>query len=250
MPVKGGKGAKKTASPKRGPAKKRASKKTQQSPAPVQPGEKNRTAIYLLVILCLITAIVLLLNKFDRPGNVRPVETRKNSPAYKEADKTADLTEKRTPDDNGTDKKTENKDRIAVRDIKVYFFKLNEKTEKVNLLPVNRRVEGTSPVDGAMKELIRGPSKKEKGSGILSAMPQDLRVRGIKISNRIAEIDFNGAIEKDGEGSILMNRLDQIVYTATQFDGIEGVVIKINGKRRNSIGSDGLSVNGPLKRRK
>jgi spore germination protein GerM len=45
-----------------------------------------------------------------------------------------------------------------------------------------------------------------------------------------------------------MNRIEQIVFTATQFEGVEGVVIKINGVERSTIGPDGLALARPLTR--
>ncbi len=80
-------------------------------------------------------------------------------------------------------------------------------------------------------------------------MPAGLRVRSVTVKHRIAEIDFNSAIEENAAGSILIGRLDQIVYTATELGGVDSVVIKINGRRRQFIGSDGLSIGGPMHRR-
>jgi len=76
-----------------------------------------------------------------------------------------------------------------------------------------------------------------------------MRINSVKIRNKTAEIDFNSAIEYGAAGSILLNRLDQIVYTATQFSGVGSVIIKINGKARQTLGADGLSISGPLHRR-
>jgi spore germination protein GerM len=42
----------------------------------------------------------------------------------------------------------------------------------------------------------------------------------VSIINNIAFINFNSALEEGAAGNILMNRLDQIVYTATQFDNV------------------------------
>jgi spore germination protein GerM len=67
--------------------------------------------------------------------------------------------------------------------------------------------------------------------------------------NKSVEIDFNSSLEKGGAGNIIINRIDQIVYTMTQFKDINSIIIKINGQRRNSIGADGLSISGPIHRR-
>ena len=84
---------------------------------------------------------------------------------------------------------------------------------------------------------------------MLTAVPHGLRVNGIRLKNGTAEIDFNGAIEQGAGGSVLINRIDQIVYTATQFPNVRSIVIKINGRPRQTLGMDGLSIGGPLHRR-
>ena len=126
----------------------------------------------------------------------------------------------------------------------------DEKTEKMSLIPMKRRVSSDTPIRGALNELLKGPSKNEEGRGLLTAMPENLRIRDIKIEKKTAVVDFNDAIEENANGNILLMRVDQIVYTATQFKNIDSVLIKINGKRRSFLGGDGLSIGGPITRRK
>ena len=47
-----------------------------------------------------------------------------------------------------------------------------------------------------------------------------------------------------------MSRIDQIIWTATQIDGINGVQIKINGKTKSTLGNEGISISGVLTRKK
>jgi spore germination protein GerM len=135
------------------------------------------------------------------------------------------------------------------RSIDVYFLRLNESDEKFHLVSVKRSVEGDSPLQSSMEALIRGPSSGELKKGYLSAVPGTLRVRRVTVNGKVATIDFSGAIEEGAAGNVLMHRLDQIVYTATQFDSIDSVIIMVDGKRRSSLGGDGLSISGPLHRR-
>lgn len=79
-------------------------------------------------------------------------------------------------------------------------------------------------------------------------MPSNLKIRNIDIKGKTAEIDFNSAIEEGAAGDILLKRIQQIVHTATQFDDVDSIIIKINGQRRKTIGGDGLSIGGPLRR--
>ncbi len=244
------------------------------SPAAVpRKAEKGKNPIYVLIIMALVTAIALMVNRYslrdegerdkpkkkqqpvsietqDRKNEREKREEKKTSPDKKEKiEKTgkaekAEKIEKREPSE-----KKEASDKPATEQVKVYFVKLNEKSEKMYLAPVARTVRGGPLVENAMKELIRGPTSAEKKKGHLTAVPAGLRVNSVKIRNQSAEIDFNAAIEQGATGSILIHRIDQIVYTATQFPNVKSVVIKINGKQRQTLGTDGLSIGGPLHRR-
>jgi spore germination protein GerM len=143
----------------------------------------------------------------------------------------------------------EEKKEIIESKVKVFFLRVNDRTERVSLVPVTRTIKGSASLEKALGELIKGPNQTERGKGLLSAVPSNIKVRGVSVKNGIAEIDFNDAVERNAAGSILISRLDQIVYTATEMDGIRGVIIKINGRRRQVFGSDGLSIGGPLHRR-
>ncbi|MBN2157782.1 MAG: GerMN domain-containing protein [Spirochaetes bacterium] len=233
--------------------KKTKSSKTGAAAASKENGGRSRNAVYVLVIMGLITALALLSNRFISRHKMSPdVKTEKSIPfeniSEKDEKPIPDREEKaRKPEPGETAVSTEKPEKKSV---KVYFVKLNEKTEKLYLSPVNRKVERNAMLENAIKELIRGPSSGEKRNGYLNAVPADLRINGIRLRNRTAEIDFNGAIERGATGSILLNRIDQIIYTATQFENVRSVVIKINGKTRQTLGSDGLSISGPLDRRR
>ena len=99
-----------------------------------------------------------------------------------------------------------------------------------------------------LEQLIKGPTPYEQGKGYITAVPSHLKIRNIDIKGKTAEIDFNGVIEEGAAGDILLKRIQQIVNTATQFDNIDSIIIKINGQRRKTIGGDGLSIGGPLRR--
>lgn len=115
-------------------------------------------------------------------------------------------------------------------------------------MPVVRTVNAHTPVKSALEELAKGPTANEEKKGLVNAVPSTLKVIDVSIINNIAFINFNSALEEGAAGNILMNRLDQIVYTATQFDNVEGIHILVNGQRKRFLGSDGISVAGPLRR--
>jgi len=223
---------------------------------------KDRSALSVLIIMGLVTVIIILLGKFYGGDEIKKkvvvkkdvISSKKNDRNKKE--KAHDRKEKKKSPDTLSDKQKKNdkndkkKDIASTVNVRVYFVKLNEKTEKIYLSSVTRKVDKNKKLNSALNELIKGTSSAEERKGFLTAVPKELRIRSVRVINRIAEIDFNSAIERGAGGNLMVNRLDQIVYTATQFDSVDSVVIKINGRRRSTLGGDGLSIGGPIHRRK
>ncbi|OHD69273.1 MAG: hypothetical protein A2W19_15900 [Spirochaetes bacterium RBG_16_49_21] len=223
-------------------------------------GGKGRNPAYVLVIMGLLTVLAVLVNRFyEKTGPVLKKDQNKFSNSEdlrKTAEPGNDAGMKPEQRDTGHLKDSKNeiiektsKEKPGQEDIKLFFIKFNEKTEKMYLSSVPRKVEKKSLLENAMKELIKGPTPSEKKKGLLTAVPHDLKLNSVRIKNRTAELDFNGTIERGASGSILLNRIDQIVYTATQFHTVNSVIIKINGKKQEALGADGLSIGGPLQRR-
>lgn len=223
-------------------------------------GDSGGKAFYVLAILVLLTAVVFLANRLYFQPGVKPVKDRPAA-RHETADAGSGDTEKKAEEKKDVGEKKDKKETVQgdkkdvadraltpAREVRLYFFRFNEKTEKVSLAYARRTIRADVPLLGAMQELARGLSKKEEQSGLLTALPAGLVVRGVVIKNGVAHVDFNEALERNAVGSILMNRIDQIVYTATQFDGVKGVVIKINGAERRTIGPDGLALANPLTR--
>jgi spore germination protein GerM len=223
----------------------------------------GRNSAYILIIMVLVTALVLLVNRFYDKTDHSLKKNQSSSVSVDDRNDKAELKKEseRAPEksDNKTVRESkeasvietpEKEYKPAGEEIKLYFIQFNQKTDKMYLSPVVRRVEKKSVLENTMKELIKGPTPLEKKKGLLSAVPADLKLNSVKIKNRIAELDFNSTIERGASGSILLNRIDQIVYTATQFPTINSIIIKINGRSQQSLGSDGLSIEGPLQRRR
>ncbi len=221
---------------------------------------RGRNAAYVLIIMVLLTALILVINKyFDivgpaQKGNPKepvaaeqkgvtdePQKTQKEKPEQeKQIRKEQGIETAKEPSEAKPDEEA----------VRLYFMQFNEKTEKMYLSTVFRRVEKKSLLENTIKELIKGPTFLEKKKGMLSAVPSDLKLNHVKVRNNTAELDFNSAIERGAGGSVLLNRIDQIVYTSTQFPEVKSVIIKINGRKQQSLGSDGLSIEGPLHRRR
>jgi len=165
-----------------------------------------------------------------------------------ENNKTKDEKEKNVKKEIETEKEKIKEKDVSLVQVKIYFLVYNEKADRIELHPVLRQVNARTPVKAALEELIKGPSKPEEKKGYVSAIPSTLKVIDVSIINNIAFINFTGALEEGAAGNIMLNRIDQIVYTATQFENVDGIHILINGQRKRFLGPDGISIAGPLKR--
>jgi spore germination protein GerM len=225
--------------------------------------DRGKGPFYMLVILFLLTVIVFLINisydslpfKLNQDGRdifqdhgkgkvIIGKEDIGNTIPDSSTEKIK--TERKTAEEA---KKDDGKDTAEKSiDVKIYFLKLDENTEQLYLSSVTRKVSDKNILRLSLETLISGPSPSEKSAGYMSAVPSSLRVNRVAIKGRSAVIDFSGAIEEDAPGQILIKRLQQIVYTATAIDGVDNLLITINGKAKKSIGADGLSISGPIGR--
>ena len=170
--------------------------------------------------------------------------SRNDAQERKEVRKQRDMENKKdTPD------REKNAAAAVEKRVRIYLLRVDENSGRTSLVPVTRKVSGEDLLNESLQTLIKGPTRYEENRGLLSAVPGGLKLRSVRTRGNMALLDFNSAIEYGATGSILISRIDQIVYTATQFPNITSVVITINGTKKHFIGSDGLSINGPLHRR-
>lgn len=232
---------------KSAPSRKAAAPSPERASAPA-PGRRNNAPLYLLLVLALAAALLIVVNN-RYPGSSPDDGVRQHAGAKGKKDPGTPVQVIPGAQRGGDAKKAEEGKAIPEREVSIFLVRFDERTEKTSMAAVRRKVNAENPLDGALTALIAGPSAGEKRRGYLTAVPATLRVLDSKIQNGNAVIDFSGDIEWGATGSVLLSRIDQIVYTATQFEGVGGVIIRINGRRKNFIGSDGLAIGGPLHRK-
>ncbi|HPA71819.1 MAG TPA: GerMN domain-containing protein [Spirochaetota bacterium] len=244
MAVKKGTGS--TGKKKKSAAGKKSAPKAPARRAAAPPAQRGSRALYLLVILALLTVIVYMANMVffqDRaPKRLADDGQRdaKRAEQTKQDQKKADERDDRKKDDGKAQ---------SEQMVKIYLVRVDDNTGKSSMIAVSRSVKGQPTVQQALAELVRGSTAAEKRRGLLTAIPPSLRVRSVTVKNRSAEIDFNGAIEQPVGKDIMINRIDQIVYTATDIPGVDSVLIRINGRRQQTLGGEGIPIAGPLRRR-
>ncbi len=107
------------------------------------------------------------------------------------------------------------------------------------VVPVTRMVYANADVNTAVLELAKGPSAQ---SPLETALPAGCGLIDVKLEDGIAKVNFTREFEKmveNSDGGRLA--LKALVLTCTQFEGVEGVEIYVEGEKYDP-GTGTLSV--------
>lgn len=118
-----------------------------------------------------------------------------------------------------------------------------------SLVSVQRTHEATLRVaTAAIGELLAGPTKAERASGLQSAIPAGTRLLGISIDRGVATIDLTSEYQSGGGSLSMQVRLGQVVYTLTQFPTVKRVSFRLDGTPVNVFSSEGIVLSHPVGR--
>lgn len=98
--------------------------------------------------------------------------------------------------------------------------------------------------------LVAGPGEPHPGAtkvqepGDTTAIPEGTALLGVARRGNTLEVDLSSEFESGGGSLSMQLRVAQIVYTGTQFDGIDSVRILIEGERVDAIGGEGVPAEG------
>ena len=107
------------------------------------------------------------------------------------------------------------------------------------LVPVTRMVYSEPDINTAVVELCKGPSA---ASPLESVLPAGCGVIDVNVEDGVAKINFTGEfieLAENSDGGRLA--LKALVLTCTQFEGIEGVEIYVDGEPYDP-GADTLAL--------
>lgn len=117
--------------------------------------------------------------------------------------------------------------------VKAYFLsdKLDPQQTCVRAFPVERTVPKTQEVAFvALSEMLRGPTNADKNAGYTTAIPERVAINSITISNGVARVDFNYALDGGVAGSCRVSAIRaQITETLKQFSNVQQVIISREG---------------------
>lgn len=94
--------------------------------------------------------------------------------------------------------------------------------------------------------IIPGPVGE---TGATSAIPERAELLHVAREGSVLNVDLSSEFESGGGSLSMQLRVAQVVFTGTQFEGIDAVRILIEGERVDAIGGEGLVVSEPLARR-
>lgn len=113
---------------------------------------------------------------------------------------------------------------------------------------VTRTVSKDSPLLGALKALLSGPSPNEIKTGCKSYIPPESQLLGVSVKNGVATLNFSEDFQFNPDGPDAANiQLMQIVYTATSFPTVNSVQFLIEGKNIQYL-TEGVWIGSPLGR--
>ena len=137
---------------------------------------------------------------------------------------------------------------VKTRTSKVYFTRVT--MDDAYLVEANREVHYTdSPLTETIKVLLAGTNAAEDAKYIVTNIPDNTRLLSARIANNTAYLDFSDEFENNFYGrESTLYQLKQIVYTATEFNGVDAVQILINGTKKDYLGGEGILIGEPLRR--
>jgi hypothetical protein len=124
-----------------------------------------------------------------------------------------------------------------------------------SLIPVTRSLatisaEITDLPSMAIAFLLAGPTNAEIESvpAITSAVPDGTRLLGLTVVDRVATVDLSAEFAAASGSFAEIARLEQLIYTLTRFDDIDGIRLQLDGVPVEVFGGHGIELDDPVVR--
>jgi hypothetical protein len=104
-------------------------------------------------------------------------------------------------------------------------------------------------ITGALQALLSGPTTADRALGDTTAIPAGTQLHSARVAGGTATVDLDASFTAGAPlESQMRERVAEIVYTATQFPGIEHVAFAIDGVTQRTLGTVAFMVDPPLGR--
>ena len=110
---------------------------------------------------------------------------------------------------------------------------------------VEREVQSIS-LEGAINELLKGPSKYEKAHGVYSEIPEDVKLMWVKDENGKIIVNLTRNFEYGGGTNSIESRIKQLKLTVDSFNLKKPVYLYLDGKQVEYMGGEGIYIEQPL----
>lgn len=117
------------------------------------------------------------------------------------------------------------------------------------IVPTLRVVPKTTGVArAAIEALLDRGTITDAYRRVSTAIPAGTKLLGITIKNGVATIDLSREFESGGGSASAFYRLQQVLYTLTQFPTVRSVLFQVEGRTVTTFGSEGVVLDGPMAR--
>jgi spore germination protein GerM len=125
------------------------------------------------------------------------------------------------------------------------FLVSADSTGSTSLLRSVPRDVGSSPTE-VLTALLAGPTITEQATRLRSAIPQGTFLVDVEfVAQGTLQVDLSSAIF-DATGDSLIDAVAQVIYTANEIEGVDQVLLRVDGQPQQWPRGDGALVNGPL----
>ena len=126
----------------------------------------------------------------------------------------------------------------------IYLLDKNDYVSLTKIKIKNRKIEEKSKE--LIEALIKDNEKEENiPNGFKSIIPSETKINSIKYEDNILKIDFSDSLldtKKEYEEKII----EAIIYTLTSIDGVDKVIIYVNGKILSHLPKSGITLPSTL----
>ena len=122
---------------------------------------------------------------------------------------------------------------------KFYFYRLNSNGQPV-LRQITRPVSGSGDLKARLNDLIKGPSVAEQEKDYIDSFVRKPRILGVSVQGKCGIINFDANFGSGVSYPTLRFQIQQIYRNLALWKGTDCLEIKIQGKYRPHLGTDGL----------
>jgi germination protein M len=92
--------------------------------------------------------------------------------------------------------------------------------------------------------LLAGPTAEERADDMVTLIPEGTELLGVEVDGNNITVDLTSVFGSGGGSLSMMGRVAQVVFTATQFDGVDTVFFRLDGTAITEMSGEGLEVDG------